>query len=163
MKPKHVAFAVILFAVVIAGSSSAGATDRSPVSIHINLDATKVIAGHAIHGTAVLTNASRKTILVESCAIDGWLDVGLANKSVQYEPISPAIACAPSVKLKPGVNTFPITVQTIYQVCYQKHLKPRCTKTGMPALPKGTYHVDVVTAGLPKGTISTSPTSVTLR
>jgi hypothetical protein len=133
MKPKHVAFAVILFAVVIAGSSSAGATDRSPVSIHINLDATKVIAGHAIHGTAVLTN------------------------------VSPAIACAPSVKLKPGVNTFPITVQTIYQVCYQKHLKPRCTKTGMPALPKGTYHVEVVTAGLPKGTISTSPTSVTLR
>jgi hypothetical protein len=162
MKPKLVAFAIVL-SILLGTSVAAGATGRSPVTIRIDLDATTVMAGRAIHGTALLTNTSDKTILVESCAVDGWLDVGLSNKNVSYEPIDPLIACAPSVKLRPGVNSFPVTVQTRYQVCFKKHGTPRCTKTGMPSLPKGTYHVDVVTAGLPKGTQSSANTSVKLR
>ena len=161
MKPKYIAIAVVLSA-LMGSSVAAGAASRSPVSLRINLDATSVIAGRSIHGTALLTNSSSKTILVETCALDGWLDVGLANKNVAYEPVSPLVACQPTVTLKPGINRFPITVETTYQVC-QKHGTPRCTKTGMPSLPKGTYHVDVIAEGLPKGTRTSVKTSVTLR
>jgi hypothetical protein len=75
----------------------------------------------------------------------------LANKTTPFTPVVAAVACAPSVKLKPGANRFRVTVMTVYQEC-EVHGTPRCTKTGSPSLPKGTYHTDVITLGLPKGT-----------
>ena len=147
-------FLVVL--TVMAGASVAGATTRSPVSIRVNLDATTATAGHPIRGTAILTNSSGKTILVEACASDGWLFVGLTNKNIPYDPAVAAVACNATVKLEPGANRFVIEVSTDYQVCTMTG-SPRCGK-----LPDGTYHTAIETQGLPSGTHHSASIRVTL-
>jgi streptogramin lyase len=142
---------------VIAYASAATASSKSPVSIRVHLNVTTVRGGRPIHGTAILTNASPKTILVEACAYDGWLFVGLTNKSVTFDPAVAAVACNATIKLKPGTNRFPIAVSTDYGVCYENGGTPACGR-----LPSGTYHVAVVTQGLPKGTSFESHLRVTL-
>lgn len=150
-----------VMASICGGVSAVGAATKSPVSVRFTLTRSAVEAGVPIKGTVIITNASSKTMLVESCAIDGWLWVGLANKATPFSPVVAAVACAPSVKLKPGANRFPVTVMTVYQVC-EVHGTPRCTKHGMPPLPKGIYRTDVVTLGLPKGTPVLTHLRVTL-
>jgi len=142
---------------VIAYTSAATASGKSPVSIRVHLNVTTVRGGRPIHGTAILTNASPKTILVEACAYDGWLFVGLTNKNVTFDPAVAAVACNATIKLKPGTNRFPIAVSTDYGVCYENGGTPACGR-----LPSGTYHVAVVTQGLPKGTSFESHLRVTL-
>jgi hypothetical protein len=132
---------------VFGTASVAGASGKSPVSIQIHLNVTTERAGHPIHGTAILSNDSSKTILVEACALDGWLFVGLTNKNVPFGPAVATVACNASIKLKPGANRFAIEVSTDYDVCYENGGTPACGK-----LPSGTYHVAVTTIGLPKGT-----------
>jgi len=163
MKPKRFALAIAFVVLSICGGApAANAAHRSPVSIRIVLDTTHAKAGTPIHGTAILTNTNRTRLLVETCAYNGWLLVGLTNKSVTFNPAVTSAACAPSVTLKPGANRFRITVATTYQEC-EVHGTPRCTKTGAPALPKGTYYTDVVALGLPKGTPTLNHLRVTLR
>jgi len=127
------------------------------VSIQVHLNVTTERGGRPIHGTAILTNASSKTILVEACASDGWLFVGLTNKQVSYDPAVAAVACNATIKLKPGANRFAIAVSTDYSVCYEIGGTPACGR-----LPSGTYHVAVTTLGLPKGTSYESHLRVTL-
>jgi hypothetical protein len=116
-----------------------------------------VRGGHTIHGTAILTNSSSKTILVEACVANGWLFVGLANKNIPYDPAVSTVACNPTVRLKPGANRFAINVSTDYDVCSNSGGTPACGR-----LPSGTYHVAVTTLGLPKGTAFGSHIRVTL-
>jgi hypothetical protein len=123
--------------------------------VHLNVATSR--AGHPIHGTAILTNASSKTILVEACAEDGWLFVGLANKNVPYDPAVATVACNATIKLKPGANRFAIAVSTDYDVCTNSGGVPACGR-----LPSGTYHVAVTTLGLPKGTTFGAHIRVTL-
>jgi hypothetical protein len=149
-----VAFLVVSVCSVASGAS---ALVKSPVSIQVHLDATTVRAGHTIHGTATLSNASSKTILVEACAYNGWLFVGLTNKNVPYDPAVSTVACNATVGLKPGANRFAISVSTDYDVCSGNGGTPRCGR-----LPSGTYHVAVTTLGLPKGTSFGSHIRVTL-
>jgi hypothetical protein len=146
-----------LFVSAFSPAAVASASGKSPVSIQVHLDATTVRAGHPIHGTATLSNASSKTILVEACAYDGWLFVGLTNKNVPYDPAVAAVACNATVKLKPGANRFAIEVSTDYDVCSGNGGTPPCGR-----LPSGTYHVAVTTLGLPKGTSFGSHIRVTL-
>jgi hypothetical protein len=158
MRTRGTFLTVALLLVSVFGSASmASASGKSPVSILVHLNATTARAGHPIHGTATLLNAGSKTILVEACAYDGWLFVGLTNKNVPYDPAVAAVACNATVKLKPGANRFAISVSTDYDVCSGNGGTPPCGR-----LPSGTYHVAVTTLGLPKGTSFGSHIRVTL-
>ena len=140
----------------------------TPITIRISLAQTRVIAGTSITGEAVLTNTTSKSITVEYCAADGWLEVGLVNSKITFEPANPAVACPPSIRLSPGPNRFPFDVVTHYQACVQSGggspstNMPPCTTTGAPALPAGNYTTKVITNGLPPGTPTPQPISVTL-
>jgi hypothetical protein len=143
------------------GVANASTSAKSPISVRVTLSRTEVVAGRSIRGEAVLTNSGTKTVLVQACAYDGWLFVGLANKQISYSPAIATVACMPSVRLTPGINRFSITVVTTYQECGGT-TSPRCPKSGAPALPKGKYHTEVKILGLPSGTQKLSPISVTL-
>ena len=70
------------------------ATPSTPVTIRIMLPRTRVVAGPTINGTALITNNTSKTITVEACAADGWIDVGLVNTrshSIRPHRASPAL------------------------------------------------------------------------
>jgi hypothetical protein len=147
--------ALTLFSISMsAGASSA--TTKSPLSIRVDLTTTSIRAGHTVYGVALVTNSSSKSIRVQTWECDQWLLVGLANKDVPYDPAVAISACSDAIILEPGVNRVPITVSTMYQECAggpptgKKIDIPWCPKTGMPALPKGTYHVVVITNGIPK-------------
>jgi hypothetical protein len=158
-----VAAATFALVSIVTMVSSAGATTKSPVTIRVDLNVTSIRSGHPIHGTALLTNTSDKTIPIQTWECDEWLFVGLSNKDVPYDPAVPVASCSPTIDLKPGVNRFPITVSTDYQSCEMSGTGlPKCPKVGPPLLPKGTYHVDVLTNGLPKGTSFTQRIRVTL-
>jgi hypothetical protein len=143
------------------GVSAASASTKSPVSIRFTLSTSEVKAGVPIKATVIITNASATTLMVESCATDGWLWVGLANQTTPFTPAVATVACNASIKLKPGANRFPVTVMTVYQV-FAGCGTPHCTTTGPPSLPKGIYHTDVITLGLPKGTPTLTHVRVTL-
>jgi hypothetical protein len=154
-------FSALATTFVLSGALVAHAITKSPISIQVRLSRTSVLAGVPIHGVAIISNASDKTILVNSCATDGWLFVGLANKSVSFDPAVATVACASSIHLKPGANRFSIVVSTRYGECGST-TTPKCTGPVMPLLPKGLYHTSVVTLGLPKGTSAPTRLSVTI-
>ena len=137
----------------------------TPISIRITLAHTRVVAGAPIKGHAVITNSTGRPVTVEACAANGWFDVGVANRNISYDPVSPAMACLPSVQLAPGMNRIPFTVSTSYQRCAEAgHATadvPLCLESGMPPLPAGIYSTRVVTTGLPVGT--PAPNSVTVQ
>jgi hypothetical protein len=144
-----VVVALLSLVVVVA---SATATTKAPVSVQVKLNVTSIRSGHSIHGTAILTNASSKSILIQSFNCYTWLYVGLANKAIPYDPAFPTSACPNALNLKPGKTRVSITVSTMYQACQQGGRPgdglPPCTKSGMPTLPKGSYHVVVLTNGM---------------
>lgn len=163
----------------IAGASSSTTRQhtepkaKTPVTIRIKLDQSHVMAGAPIKGTAILTNNGSKAMLVQQCATDGWLDVGLVNKTIPYSPVFALVGCRPTVRLSPGVNRFPVTVVTTYQSCLQpggQSLIPtqNCVPTTvsanpLPPLPAGRYATKVVTMGLPSNTAVSNSVVVTLR
>ena len=140
----------------------------TPITIRISLAQTRVIAGTSITGEAVLTNTTSKSITVEGCFAGGWPQVGLVNSNITFEPAIPANLCLTTIRLPPGPNRFPFDVVTHYQACVQSGggspstNMPPCTTTGAPALPAGNYTTKVITNGLPPGTPTPQPISVTL-
>ena len=151
------------------GTASAGrSTPAAQVEIHIKLDQTRIAGGSTIKGQATLTNTTSKTILVQQCAADGWLVVGLMNRKIPFDPAMPLIACPPSIRLHPGPNRFPITVATTYQECLQPdgqsttYLPPCVHANGLPSLPAGLYTTKVVTYGLPARTPTPRPITITV-
>jgi hypothetical protein len=148
-----------LTAVLVSIQSSSSSVP--PLSIQLNLNKTHVAAGVPIRGEVLLTNASNRTILVNSCALNGWLFVGLANESTPFSLAIAGVYCSPSIYIRPGVNRFSIVVRTRYQQCGPT-LVPHCSGSQMPALPRGTYHTSIVALGLPKGTPMPAPLTVTL-
>jgi hypothetical protein len=154
---------ILLLGLPTLANASSGAI--SPISIRLVLRHTPVVAGHVLDGDAIITNHSSKSILVQACAEDGWLDVGLSNQSYTYTAISPAVWCTPTVHIRPGVNHFPISISTEYQVCTKSKTTidlPKCGRTGMPTLPKGQYHTSVFMSGFPKNTRTPSTIKVTI-
>jgi len=143
-------------------------TASAPLSLRITLQHTRVAAGLPIKGTAVFTNRSGDPITVEACAADRWLNVGLANKHISYQPANVAIACPPTVQLATGVTRMPITVATTFQGCAQSSSSPTAPEfptscPGGPApLPAGTYYTVVITSGLPADMPSANVVKVTL-
>ena len=98
-------------------------SSAAPVEIQLVLDRTEVTAGTPLRGEALLTNTTGRTITVETCAADGWLSVGLTNHEVSSIPLSPAIACAPTVRLSPGLNRFPITISSDFRAVRRRAVR----------------------------------------
>ncbi len=142
-------------------------TNSTPLSLRIRLEHTRMAAGRPIKGTAIFTNRSGTSILVAACAADGWLNVGIANRDIAYNPSSPLIACEPTVQLAAGVTSIPITVMTTFQGCSQSGAGsaqyPPCNPGNhLPPLPAGIYHTVVVTSGLPASMPAPNVVTVTL-
>jgi hypothetical protein len=144
-----------------ASSSEGGQKAKAPITIRVELDRTRVVTGTPIKGTAVVTNEGSKSMLVQQCATDGWLAVGLASEKTQFSPAFALVGCPPSVVLEPGPNRFPVTVITTYQSCLQPGgqstvFVPNCLPSGspdrLPPLPVGRYSTKVITMGLPPST-----------
>jgi hypothetical protein len=131
-----------------------------PVKVHLTLAAHHVVAGRPIKGTVFLTNTSGREITVNTCAIDGWLAVGLTGHDTSPSFFHPAVGCDPSVRLAPGTHRFHVTVATTYTSCTQaepagnapSQLFPNCTvsngKQIPPPLPAGKYSTVVQLVGL---------------
>ncbi len=154
-----------------ARTSGAGGRALAPITIRVGLDRTRVVAGMPIKGIVVVTNGTAKTIVVQQCAIDGWLAVGLATEKIRFSPVFAEVGCAPSIELEPGRNRFPVTVVTTYESCLQPGGRsttsiPTCLSAGSsfapPSLPPGRYSIKVVTMGLPQNTAVDRSTVVNL-
>jgi hypothetical protein len=131
------------------------------------LDQTRVVAGTTIRGVALLTNETGHTVTIQACATDAWLLIGLSNSRIPFNPITPTVACPPSVKLAPGLNRVPITVLTTYVACTRTKSSatpqlPACLRTGQPPLPPGSYVTKTLIVGLPRGSQVPEAIHVTL-
>jgi PASTA domain len=136
--------------------SAVAATAASQlVKVRVILAQRRVVAGHSIRGTVVMTDPTATPITVATCAANGWLAVGLSGRVDSYPFAHTAIGCAPTVRLEPGANRFPIRVITTYAGCTQPQpadgspptpSMPTCTVAGLPPLPAGRYatKIDVV-------------------
>lgn len=166
------AFVVTSALIPQTAGANGSAKDQAPITIRIKLDRTRVVAGTPIKGTAVITNPRSNGVLVKQCAIDGWLAVGLTNRTIHYSPAFPLVGCNPSVVLAPGRHRFPVTVVTTYESCLQPGgqsttFVPKCLSTvvssnPLPPLPAGRYSAKVVTIGLPANTAVSNTVVVTL-
>jgi hypothetical protein len=145
-------FTVSTFATVAAAASPA-----QPLKVRVILEQHRVVAGHPIQGTLVLTNTTSKQITVATCAANGWVAVGLTGRVDSHPFAHTLIGCAPTVRLTPGTNRFPITVITTYASCTQPQpaggtsptpSTPICTVAGPPPLPAGSYSTKVDLVGL---------------
>ncbi|MFZ0664956.1 MAG: hypothetical protein WAM97_04320, partial [Acidimicrobiales bacterium] len=174
---RPIGLAVVGFVALLAVTGSVATTTRAPaganpaIEIRIELVRTHVVAGTSIKGEALLTNTTAKVITVATCAEDGWLVLGLTNGQETSMPGFGLVGCSSTIRLAPGVNRFPITVDTTYSECLQPGGSsvfgnvPICVGPGHddpPALPSGIYLTKVVTVGLPDGTQPPPPLSVTL-
>jgi hypothetical protein len=141
---------------------------RSPLNVRIAFDRIKAKAGTSIKAEAAFTNTTTEAITVETCAADGWLDVGLTGHGIVFAPAHIQIACLPTVQLPPGTTKYPVTVSTSYAGCAQpgesisSQMIPDCLPSGPPPLPVGTYRTEVVTTGLPTDMSGPNVLTVTL-
>ena len=74
-------------ALVLAGCAplaGASGSHARPIGARLTLTTDRAIAGQAITGTVVLTNATRHEITAEAEATDGWLAVGLSGRVDSY-------------------------------------------------------------------------------
>lgn len=106
-------------AVVIALGLLAGCADDPPpapetsaagVSMHLDIEESRVVAGTVIEGTLRITNDTGAAIDL-GCE-DAWVAVGLENDDVDFDPSFDAKACAPGLQLATGVTEFPVQIQT---------------------------------------------------
>ena len=82
--------------VFVGVSGSAGAIGSAPVAVRVNLTHDRVVVGTPIVSTVVLTNTTKHRIVVNQCAINGWLAVGLENKVIPYDAYFSEVECAPT-------------------------------------------------------------------
>jgi hypothetical protein len=140
----------------------------APIQISITLDRTSVVAGEDIHGTAAVTNSTGGPLATDACLQNGpWLNVGIANAQIKYDPAFTLVGCAPFV-LPSGVTLMPITVLTTYLGCSQSAgqssaQSPACLDGNRePPLPAGQSTTSVVTLGPQGAKYVATPVDVTL-
>ena len=142
---------------------------RPPRGVHlaITLDKTTVRAGQPIRGIAVVTNGTGRRITIPDCN-GAWLQVGLTNASVHYDPGWLACLSLPGTILRVGTTRLRIVVSTRYNACTNDaptatHYLPACLRvrhgSPLPTLPRGVY---VTKAAIlqPKGVRIPSPAPV---
>jgi PASTA domain len=164
---------VLAFA-ALAGSATASASSQPPIKVTVSLSSHRVVAGQPISGIVVLTNTSTRAITVNTCAINGWLAVGLSGKVNSYPFGHTLVGCAPSIRIKPGTNRFPVRVITTYPVCTEAEpsgshptpAAPNCVlshgQMTSPPLPAGMYLSKVDIVGLPGLTRTPNRVAVSL-
>ncbi len=126
-----------------------------PAAPHITdrvvLAASTVHAGTTIEGTLVVTNGNSEPVnLTQECEPD--FAVAINNAVIKQAPAFAAACSAQPLILHPGINRFPISVITTYFGCLQaggssESSMPRCTASGAPALPAGSYHTVLYGSG----------------
>jgi hypothetical protein len=133
---------------------------KPPVTVHLTLATHRIVAGHPIKATVVLTNTADHGLTVNTCAIDGWLAVGLSGQTASQSFFHSAVGCKPSVRLAPGTRRFHVTVSTTYTTCTgavpagnaPTSSFPDCTvsdgRQTPPPLPAGRYSTVVQLVGL---------------
>jgi hypothetical protein len=159
-----------------AASDSGQAGAPASLKARLVLDQTTVKAGSTIKGTLIFTNTTSQPILVNTCAMDIWDEVGLQTRQIAVAttlPFTPEVMCSPSIELLPGVNRFPVQISTTfndYGPCYSPSSTkktPMChnlTHTGRsPPLPPGRYTTDYLIRGMPADFQPPDPVTVTLR
>jgi hypothetical protein len=164
---RRMALLAMVLLVDWTGVAGASGSSAAPVKVQVSLHRSRVVAGQSIKGTVVLTNTTSRPITVESCAQNGWLQVGLKGHGYTYQATRTLIACPPSIRLAPGANHFEVSVLTNYEGCLQpggesRRSLPRCTSTGPPPLPPGTYSTIVSIMGLAQATQPSRGATVTL-
>jgi hypothetical protein len=152
-----VLLSLIALSISLVMTTVAAGSPARPIEVKVDLSHHRVVAGHSIKGTVVLTNTTKKPITVNTCAANGWLNVGLKGPAYTDLPINALIACAPTVRLAPGINRFPVSVITTYSGCVEPQPSgpstatkstPICTVDGPPPLPAGSYSTEVAIVGL---------------
>ena len=151
---------VVLSALAVSSATTpaaSGVSPSHPVKVRVTLAQDRVVAGQSIKGTVVFTNTTARHITVDTCAANGWLAVGLTGRVDSYPFAHTLIGCAPTVRLAPGVNRFPVTIITTSAGCTQPQPAggssptpslPTCTVSGPPPLPAGSYSTKVDVVGL---------------
>ena len=145
----------------------AGSGSLRPLTVQIQLSQTSVAAGHPIHGFAVVTNRNPHKLVIGTCN-HVWLQVGLVNQKVSFEPVWDLCADIGGTAVQQGTTQMPITIQTTYERC-TPHARsitrqlPGCVHGRMPALPPGTYKTKPAALS-PEGVrvITSPPIKVTL-
>jgi hypothetical protein len=162
------ALVALVLLLAVSGTAKASRPSSAPIKVHVALNGDRVVAGQTIKGEVLLTNTTTRTIVVDACADNGWLQVGLKGKGYVYEATSLLILCPPTIHLHPGINRFPVNVLTSYQSCSQPQgnsptSAPRCTPSnGLPPLPIGKYSTEVLIFGMPHLTRPPNQVTVTL-
>lgn len=141
-------------------AAGAGGAPAPPIRVSVVLPVHHVVAGRLLKATVVLRNTTTKPIIVQQCAIDGWLAVGLTGKVDSYPFGHEAVGCGATVKIKPGANRFPIHITTSYAACTgaspagnrPNAISPNCVleagRQSPPPLPAGSYTTKVDIVGL---------------
>lgn len=148
-------------------SRTADSRSHQPLVLQIRLKQRTVPAGQPIHGLAIVTNRNRQGLVIGTCN-HVWLQVGLVNAKIPFEPAWETCADIPGTTVEPGTTRMPITIHTTYWQCVP-HARsatrqaPVCVHGHMPPLPPGTYTTKPV-ALTPEGArVKTShPIKVTL-
>jgi hypothetical protein len=159
--------AVCLAALAGCTSDGLGAGSHSALTLQIRLSQTSVPAGHPIQGVAVVTNRNPQQLLIGTCN-HVWLQVGLVNGKVSFDPAWDLCRDRAGTAVQPGTTKMPITIQTTYEQCtpharYVTEQTPACVNGHMPALPPGIYTTKSVALS-PEGArvIAAPPITVTL-
>jgi len=164
--------------IALAGCSSSAVTSptttttaprsAAPISVFLELAHPRSLRGVPIAGTVIMTNRTPHAITVETCVKNGWLDVGLVNGAISFDPAHTEIGCNPTQSLSPGSTRFPVAIVTTYQSCTQAGGSatpsiPSCSAIiTPPPLPAGRYWTKIVISGLDGETQLPAPTLVTL-
>ena len=132
------------------------------------LNVTTIRAGHSIHGTAILTNSSSKSILVQAWSMR---PVALRRTGQQEVPYDPAVADVRLPELRHAQarcqSSTDHRVDEVTTFAEQGPQKGTIQGTALhqrrcARLPKGTYHVVVITNGLSEFAPYSSRIRVTL-
>jgi hypothetical protein len=103
-----------------------------------------VRAGQPISGTVIVTNSTSHAVTISDCN-GGWLQVGLTNAEVGFNPGWLGCLSVPGTVLPVGTTRQQIHVYTTYQACSQDAQQasddaPVCLAgPRMPPLPPGKY------------------------
>jgi hypothetical protein len=151
------ALSALVLSVLPVTESGASRAPALPIKVRVVVARPRAIAGQPIKGSVVLTNTSSRDITIDTCAVNGWLAVGLSGRVDSYPFARTLVGCAPTLRLAPGANRFPVTIITTYATCTQPQpaaaplptrQMPTCAVTGPPPLPSGGYFTKIDIAGL---------------
>lgn len=131
-----------------AGASSSGrshtATSKDwTVTLWVARTSTKL--GTSIPATVTVDNRTSHRIEIVGCPGTDY-EIIAGSSTVPNSPIIPTVLC--SSEMSPGIHVFHTKVQTMYVSCGGGAGSPPCGKPPkLTALPRGTYHTQLILPG----------------